>query len=199
MKRSLMLSIAVATVISITGCGNNNKDQANGQQQSTMTKVVEKTKEVANKATEKAKEATEKAKEVATKATEKAKEVATKATEKAKEVATKATEKAKEVANKATGNETKDAKKDSKASADAKGKALYAKCAGCHGANGKTKALGKSNPIAGWDAAKVEEALKGYKAGSRNVHGMGTMMKGQVSSLSDEDIKALAKYISGLK
>lgn len=32
----------------------------------------------------------------------------------------------------------------------ADGKATYAaKCASCHGANGKTKALGKSAPIAG--------------------------------------------------
>ncbi len=80
-----------------------------------------------------------------------------------------------------------------------KGKALYAKCAGCHGADGGQKALGKSEVIKGWDAAKVEEALKGYKAGTRNVHGMGGVMKGQVAAMSDEDIKALAAYIATLK
>jgi len=80
-----------------------------------------------------------------------------------------------------------------------KGKALYAKCAGCHGADGSQKALGKSNPIKGWEAAKVEEALKGYKAGTLNTHGMGGVMKGQVAAMSDEDIKALAAYISSLK
>ncbi len=81
----------------------------------------------------------------------------------------------------------------------ADGAALYKKCAGCHGAKAEKKALGKSEVIAGWDAAKVEEALKGYKAGTRNVHGMGGLMKGQVASYSDADIKAVAEYIHGLK
>ena len=86
------------------------------------------------------------------------------------------------------------------AAADAAaGKAKFAKCAGCHGQNGEKKALNKSEVIAGWDAAKVEEALKGYKAGKRNEHGMGGLMKGQVASYSDEDIKAVAAYISSLK
>lgn len=78
------------------------------------------------------------------------------------------------------------------------GKELYAKCAACHGADGGTKALGKSEVIKGWDAAKVAEALKGYKAGSRNIHGMGAIMKGQASTLSDDDIKIVSDYISKL-
>ncbi len=89
-------------------------------------------------------------------------------------------------------------KADAKADAG-KGKALFAKCVSCHGDKAQNKALGKSEVIAGWDVAKLEEALKGYKAGTRNVHGMGGLMKGQVASLSDEDIKALAEYIHSLK
>jgi len=85
------------------------------------------------------------------------------------------------------------------AKAGANGEALYKKCISCHGDKGQTKALGKSEVITGWDAAKVEEALKGYKAGTRNVHGMGGLMKGQVASYSDEDIKAVSEYISKLK
>ena len=81
----------------------------------------------------------------------------------------------------------------------AKGKTLFAKCAGCHGQKAEKKALGKSDAIGGWDAAKVETALKGYKAGTRNVHGMGGVMKGQVAAFSDADIKAVAAYISTLK
>jgi len=81
----------------------------------------------------------------------------------------------------------------------ANGEALFKKCAGCHGADAGQKALGKSEVIKGWEAAKVEEALKGYKAGTRNVHGMGGVMKGQVAAMSDADIKALADYISKLK
>ena len=78
----------------------------------------------------------------------------------------------------------------------ADGAALYKACAGCHGADGKTKAMGKSAPIAGMDAAEVEKKLKGYKDGSLNAYGMGGVMKGQVAAKSDEDIKALAEYIS---
>ena len=76
---------------------------------------------------------------------------------------------------------------------------LYKSCAGCHGTKGEKKALGKSEKIGGWSAAKVEEALKGYKAKTRNVHGMGAVMQGQAAKLSDEEIKALAEYIEKLK
>ncbi len=81
----------------------------------------------------------------------------------------------------------------------ADGAAIFKRCAGCHGAKGEKHALGKSQPIAGWDKAKLVEALKGYKAGTRNVYGMGAVMKGQVASLSDADIEAVADYISKLK
>ncbi len=81
----------------------------------------------------------------------------------------------------------------------ADGAALYKKCAGCHGAKGEKKALGKSAVIAGQDAGKTEAALKGYKAGTLNTHGMGGLMKGQVASYSDADMKAVAEYIAGLK
>lgn len=81
----------------------------------------------------------------------------------------------------------------------ADGAELYKPCAGCHGAAGEKKGLGKSELIKGWDAAKTEEALKGYKAGTLNKYGMGAMMKGQVTKLSDEDIKAVSAYVAGLK
>jgi cytochrome c553 len=78
------------------------------------------------------------------------------------------------------------------------GKSLYMKCQACHGADGKTIALGKSAKIAGWDKAKILEALKGYKAGTRNVYGMGGTMVGQAGMLSDTDMGKVADYISGL-
>ena len=81
----------------------------------------------------------------------------------------------------------------------ADGSALYSKCAACHGKNAEKKALGKSEIINAWDAAKIEEALKGYKAGTTNNHGMGALMKGQVASYSDADITAVSAYIAGLK
>ena len=80
----------------------------------------------------------------------------------------------------------------------ADGAALYAKCAGCHGKDGKTKALGKSTPIAGLPADQIVKDLQGYKAGTLNKNGMGGVMKGQAAALSDDDMKALADYISKL-
>jgi len=81
----------------------------------------------------------------------------------------------------------------------ADGAAAFAKCVGCHGANGEKAALGKSAIIKGQDAAKTIEQLKGYKAGTLNQHGMGGLMKGQVASMSDEDIKAVAEHIAAMK
>ena len=78
------------------------------------------------------------------------------------------------------------------------GVALYKKCAGCHGTNGEKKALGKSMIIKGWEKEKTIAALKGYKDGSYG----GTMkglMKGQVMSLSDEQIELIAKFIATKK
>ena len=81
----------------------------------------------------------------------------------------------------------------------ADGAAAFAKCVGCHGANGEKKALGKSNIIKGQDAKKTIEALNGYKAGTLNTHGMGGLMKGQVASMDDATIKAVAEYIAAMK
>lgn len=81
--------------------------------------------------------------------------------------------------------------------ASVNGKALYAKCSGCHGANGEKKALGKSVAIQAWDAQKTIDALNGYKDGSYG-GAMKALMKGQVDKLSDDEIKAIADYISGL-
>ena len=81
----------------------------------------------------------------------------------------------------------------------ADGAALFAKCAGCHGKDGKTKALGKSAPIAGMAVDGLVKDLEGYKAGTTNKHGMGGLMKGQVATYSADDIKAGAAYINGLK
>ncbi|MBU0720566.1 c-type cytochrome [bacterium] len=80
----------------------------------------------------------------------------------------------------------------------ADGAALFKKCASCHGANGEKKALNQSQVIAGWDAAKTEASLKGYKDGSYGGKMKG-LMKGQVAAYSDADITAVSAYIAGLK
>ncbi len=81
----------------------------------------------------------------------------------------------------------------------ADGAAAYAKCAGCHGANGEKAALGKSAVIKGQDAAKTVEQLNGYKAGTLNLHGMGGLMKGQVATMDEASIKAVSDYIAAMK
>jgi cytochrome c553 len=141
------------------------------------------------------KSAATEAKEAATTAVEKAaeavKETATEAVDSVKETATSAVDSVKSAASAATAAVTDAVSSDA-------GKALYAKCAGCHGADGKTKAMGKATPVAGQSAADLETKLAGYKAGTQNSVGMGMLMKGQVASMSDEDIKAVAAYMAGL-
>lgn len=72
--------------------------------------------------------------------------------------------------------------------------ASLAACAGCHGADFSKAALGKSQVVKGWDAAKIEASLKGYKDGA-----MKGTMTGQVKALSDADIADLAKQIAAMK
>lgn len=80
----------------------------------------------------------------------------------------------------------------------ADGAAVYKKCASCHGANAEKPALGKSQVIAGWDVAKTVAALNGYKDGSYG-GAMKGVMKGQVVSMSDADIQAVAEFIAAQK
>ncbi len=80
----------------------------------------------------------------------------------------------------------------------ADGAALFKKCISCHGAKAEKKALGKSQVIQGWDAAKIEAALNGYKAGTYG-GAMKGLMKGQVGSYTDAQIKEVAAYVAGLK
>ncbi|KFN40156.1 MAG: hypothetical protein JU82_04840 [Sulfuricurvum sp. MLSB] len=80
----------------------------------------------------------------------------------------------------------------------ADGNALFGqKCASCHGMKAEKSALGKSQIIAGWSEQKVKEALKGYQAGTYGKE-MKALMQGQAKPLSDAQIDALAKHISGL-
>ena len=76
---------------------------------------------------------------------------------------------------------------------------IYESCAGCHGKNGEVEALGKSAIITGKDVNTTIQQLKSYRAGVLNLYGMGGLMKGQVHSLSDEQISSLAIYISKMK
>ncbi len=78
-----------------------------------------------------------------------------------------------------------------------KGAELFAKCAACHGQKAEKKALGTSQVIKGWEVEKLVTSLKGYKNKTYGGN-MKTIMIGQVSTLSDEDIEAVAQHISSL-
>lgn len=73
--------------------------------------------------------------------------------------------------------------------------ALYKKCAACHGAQGEKAALGKSKIIKNMSTAEIITALKGYKDGTYGAASK-AIMKGQVTSLNDAQISALATHIS---
>lgn len=69
------------------------------------------------------------------------------------------------------------------------------KCATCHGQNAQKQALNTSQIIAGWEASRVEAALKGYQAGTYGGTMKG-MMQGQAKPLTDAQIAALADFVS---
>lgn len=74
-------------------------------------------------------------------------------------------------------------------------KALYARCEGCHGADGGKTALGVSKPLKGMSAQEVARYLRGYKA--KTIGGpQKVVMEAQAQQLSDQDIEALAALIA---
>lgn len=76
---------------------------------------------------------------------------------------------------------------------------LYKKCAGCHGSDGKTKALNKSPIIAGSDANATLAKLQSYQKGELDIAGLGRLMTTQVDGLKPEELEALAHYIATMK
>lgn len=212
--RKILLSTVVAIAL-LTGCGEDKKaPEAKAVEAVKVEEVkkvetlkAEEVKTPEAKLVEQVKSSTT---EVASKIAEESKKVAAIGTEAVKSVSEKVAvtteEVTKEVVEKAT--ETKDkieqsisnivaTKTETKDSGDlaAKGRGLYLKCAGCHGANAEKAALGKSQVIKGWTSDKIVMALKGYKDESYGGVMKG-VMKGQVANLSDEEINALGAYIS---
>jgi cytochrome c553 len=215
MKQMLWIP-AIAAALVFGGCSQQTKEDVKKAAES----VSQDASKAADTAKEKASEAMEKAKKQAAEALESAKaksaEMEKAAKAKAAEAAAVVEKKAaaikkdleantvatpEEPDEEATIRKPGDTSKKPAAQTVApskNGAALYAKCAGCHGSDGKTKALGKSPAIAGQDAARLRKAMEEYKAGTRNAYGMGGVMAGQAKGLSDSDIAALADYISKL-
>lgn len=75
---------------------------------------------------------------------------------------------------------------------------LYKNCAGCHGENGETSALGQSAKIGGQESNLTIKELTAYKNGELNQYGLGNIMQLQLTALNNDDIEALAEYISNM-
>ncbi|WRE23149.1 cytochrome c [Helicobacter pylori] len=74
-------------------------------------------------------------------------------------------------------------------------KALAKGCTACHGVKFEKKALGKSKIVNMMSEAEIEKELMDFQSGVNK----NPVMSAQAKKLSDEDIKALAKYIPTLK
>jgi len=81
----------------------------------------------------------------------------------------------------------------------AEGEELYKNCAGCHGENGETSAMGQSKVITGQESNLTIKQLTAYKNGELSQYGLGNIMQLQLSALNEEDIQALAQYIENMQ
>ena len=180
MKKLILTSVVIAGLF--TACGNKTEDT---NHEAVKTEVKHETKKVIAKVETKKEEIKHEAKKVIAKVETKKEEIKTEA----KKVMAKVEAKIEEVKTETI------AKVATKTAIS--GKKLYNQCSSCHGINAQKKALNNSQIIKGWDAAKIETALNGYKDGSYG-GAMKGIMKGQVSKLDSDKIKALSKYISSL-
>jgi cytochrome c553 len=72
-------------------------------------------------------------------------------------------------------------------------------CQNCHGINGDKYGGGKSSKIAFLEKNEIIKALKDYRSGKRNIHGMGQVMKSEVLKLKDDEIESVADYVVSLR
>src|SRR5574343_1853623 len=82
----------------------------------------------------------------------------------------------------------------------ADGAALYKDktCNACHGPKGDKPLMPNYPKINGQNAAYIEQQMKDIKSGARN-NGQTAAMKGVMHLVNDDEIKALAEYLSKLK
>lgn len=71
-------------------------------------------------------------------------------------------------------------------------------CAACHGADANTPITPAYPKIAGQSVDYLAQQLKDIKTGDRN-NGQSVIMKAIMASVSEDDIKVLATYLSELK
>ena len=71
-------------------------------------------------------------------------------------------------------------------------------CLTCHGKDGKTTIMPSYPKVAGQNEAYALQQMKDIKSGARS-NGMSAAMKGIMHLVSDEEMEALAKYLSTLQ
>ena len=77
------------------------------------------------------------------------------------------------------------------------------RCAVCHGENGEKAELKGMVPLAGWDAGKLARKVRSYRDqeerhGAYAIYQTNQVMREATYSLSNEQISAIATYLSGL-
>ena len=83
------------------------------------------------------------------------------------------------------------------------GEALYKDprkggCSACHGKDAKTPLLGMYPKLAGQNEAYLLQQLKDIQSGARS-NGMTVAMKGIMHMVNEEEMAAIAKYLSTLQ
>lgn len=218
------LGSTLLAMLLLSGCGEQaqeKKTEPTQSEQSTIerkaeVKVVEvqkeetKIQEVANNLKVKTNEAIDVAAKMAEELTKESEKMVGKIQEESKVVVKEVAKQTKELSTVAveTMNEAKKEldtqmdkviqEKEDEAAENSDAKALYLKCAGCHGQKAERAALNKSQIIQGWTAQQIIDALMGYKMGTYGGDMKG-LMKAQVATLNDRDIEILAEYIATLK
>ena len=85
----------------------------------------------------------------------------------------------------------------------ADGATVFKKCVACHGAKAEKSYLNKVPVLTTLDPAMRLADMKAYKKGEigagKGKYNMGAVMKGQMATLSDDDMAAVNDYISTLK
>ncbi len=180
----IILSAALALLL--LGCSDDATTQTAKKE---ISQQAHETAAVVAKSTD---EVMQKAKEATSVVSEQVQKVTQKSVAKVKEVSTQVVQKSAKAVEKVA-KDIQASTAPTKPALD--GQKLFTACAGCHGAHGERKAMGKSQIIKGWQASKVADALHGYKNGTYG-GAMKAIMKGQASKLDDAKIEAIAQYIS---
>jgi len=68
-------------------------------------------------------------------------------------------------------------------------------CAGCHGTDGKTTVMPMYPKVAGQNAIYIEQQMKDIRDGKR-INGLAVAMKPMVSQLTDQEMEAIAGWLS---